>query len=225
MAMENPCWNIKKPAVGKTYPVESPLESDEFNTDTLGLQWQWHANPQLQWSASMRGSDRLRLFAWLDSARNLWAAPNLLLQKFPAPSFTATARLTYHVDSNAADNKKAGLLIMGSDYSYLAISKNKDGYMLSQVICKDANNRGPEETVEQVPLQGATVFLRVKVAGPDAGCIFSYSEDGNNFKNIGKPFTAKEGRWIGAKVGLFCTGKSGGRIGGYADVDWVRITQ
>lgn len=220
-----PVLEYKKPAVGKMYPIATPPESDEFNGDTLGLQWQWQANPQLQWSALMRGTNQLRLFAWPDSAKNLWAAPNLLLQKFPAPSFTATARITFTVDSNAADNKKAGLLIMGSDYAYISITRGKDGYYISQVICKDANNRGIEETVQQIPLQSATVVVRAKVTGPNASCTFSFSEDGTNFKNIGREFIAKEGRWIGAKLGLFCTGKTGGRIGGYADVDWFRITE
>jgi len=31
---------------------------------------------------------------------------------------------------------------------------------------------------------------------------------------------AREGKWIGAKVGLFCLG---GRTGGYADFDWFRF--
>ncbi|HEX9152434.1 MAG TPA: family 43 glycosylhydrolase, partial [Flavobacterium sp.] len=39
----------KKPNVGKTYPVATPNDSDEFNTSKLGLQWQWHANQQVYW--------------------------------------------------------------------------------------------------------------------------------------------------------------------------------
>lgn len=220
-----PVLTYKKPAVGKIYPVETPIESDEFNTDTLGLQWQWHANPKLQWSALMRGGNHLRLFAYPDSGRNLWNTPNLLLQKFPAPAFTATAKLTYTVDSNAAENKKAGLLIMGSDYAYISISRNQKGYFISQVICKDAHAQGAEEVTEQRALQNNTVYVRVTVTAPDAACTFSYSEDGSSFKSLGKSFTAREGRWIGAKVGVFCIAKAGGRIGGYADVDWFRIQQ
>ena len=39
-----PVTTYKKPNVGKTYPIATPPESDEFNTRHLGLQWQWHAN-------------------------------------------------------------------------------------------------------------------------------------------------------------------------------------
>lgn len=41
-----PVKRYKKPDVGRTYPIETPIESDEFNTRQLGLQWEWHANYQ-----------------------------------------------------------------------------------------------------------------------------------------------------------------------------------
>jgi beta-xylosidase len=36
----------KKPNVGKTHPVVTPPDSDEFTETTLGRQWQWMANPK-----------------------------------------------------------------------------------------------------------------------------------------------------------------------------------
>ncbi|WP_276500187.1 glycoside hydrolase family 43 protein [Terrimonas pollutisoli] len=221
-----PVLVFRKPNVGKVYPVTTPAESDEFTTDTLGLQWQWHANPKIQWSALIRNSGYLRLFAYpSDSSKNLWAVPSLLLQKFPAPDFTATTKLEWNIEWDVWQKKKAGLLVMGNDYAYLSISKNENGYLVSQVICKDALSGNEENTVEQKPLKDSTVYLRVTVSSPDAQCTFSYSEDGINYKAIGKSFTAKPDKWIGAKVGLFCTGVPGIRNGGYADVDWFRITK
>ena len=34
-----------KPNVGKTYKIQSPATTDEFNDRKLGLQWQWNHNP------------------------------------------------------------------------------------------------------------------------------------------------------------------------------------
>lgn len=219
-----PVLTHRKPAIAKNYPVVAPAESDEFNTDTPGLQWQWQANPKIQWSALLRGTGYLRLFAYpSDSGSNLSAVPNLLLQKFPAPAFTATAKLTWTVEWEVWQQKKAGLLIMGTDYAYLSISKNEKGYLVSQVICKDALNGKAEETIEQRPVKDATVYLRVQLRTPDAQCIFSYSEDGKHYKPIGKPFIAQPGKWTGGKVGLFSTARPGVRIGAYADVDWFRM--
>ena len=221
-----PVLKFKKPNVGKIYPVATPAESDEFNSDTLGLQWQWHANPKIQWSALVRNTGYLRLFAYpSDSSKNLWTVSNLLLQKFPAPDFTATAKLEWNIEWDVWQKKKTGLLVMGNDYAYLSISKNENGYFVSQVVCKDALSGNEEDIVEQKPLKDSTVYLRVTISSPDAECAFSYSEDGINYKAIGKSFIAKPDKWIGAKVGLFCTGSPGIRNGGYADVDWFRITK
>jgi hypothetical protein len=54
-------------------------------------------------------------------------------------------------------------------------------------------------------------------------CVFSYSTDNENFKTIGKPFTAKEGKWTGAKTGTFCTRPEKTNDGGRAEVDWFRL--
>ena len=47
--------------------------------------------------------------------------------------------------------------------------------------------------------------------------------DGKTFKNIPEKFTAQPGRWIGAKVGLFCTRETQTNDSGYADFDWFRV--
>ena len=54
-------------------------------------------------------------------------------------------------------------------------------------------------------------------------CVFSYSEDGSNFKTIGDKLIAKPGRWVGAKTGLFCTRTVKTNDSGYADIDWFRV--
>lgn len=221
-----PVLVYKKPNTGKIHGITTPKESDEFNSDTLGLQWQWNANPKIQWSVLMKASGYLRLFAYpSDSSKNLWTVPNLLLQKFPAPDFIATTKLKWTVEWDVWQKKKSGLIIMGNDYSYLAINKNETGYFVSQIICKDALLNNEEIIIEQRPIMQSSVYLRVRVSSPDAQCVFSYSEDGVNYKTIGKPFIAKPDKWIGAKVGLFCTAVRGIRTGSYADIDWFRITK
>lgn len=222
-----PVLRHKKPDVGATYPIQTPAESDEFNTDMLGLQWQWHANPRVVWSALLRGKDYLRLFAvnQPQGAANLWPVPNLLLQKFPAPDFTATTKVTWQVEFEAWQEKKAGLIITGNDYAYLAISQDDKGYKISQVRCKNAEKGTAEEVVAEKRIGTNTTYLRVNVSGPDAKCRFSYSEDGQRFTPIGEEFTALPDKWIGAKVGLFATSASNARRGSYADFDWFRVTK
>ena len=43
------------------------------------------------------------------------------------------------------------------------------------------------------------------------------------YTEIDQEFISREGRWIGAKVGLFSTAKEFTNNGGYSDIDWFRI--
>jgi hypothetical protein len=40
---------------------------------------------------------------------------------------------------------------------------------------------------------------------------------------VGEPFTARQGRWIGAKIGVFAARVGRAREYGYADFDWFRF--
>ena len=216
-----PAAIYRKPNVGRSYPIDAPQTTDEFNQRTLGLQWQWQANFDEQWlSLSDRhGWLRLNSIVAPVKATNLWAVPNLLLQKLPAAEFTVTTR----VDARGlATNERTGLVMMGMNYSYLAIVKTAKGFRLVQVICRDAQNGSEETELAGIELNGASAFLRVTVAdGPV--CRFSYSTDGRKFSELGESFKAREGRWIGAKVGLFSLAQSSARRNGYAEFDWFRF--
>ena len=217
-----PVLSHKKPECEDNSGIVNPVESDEFNGDELGLQWQWQAQPRLTWYAMLRNTNYLRLFARTLSHENdtLWNAGNLLLQKFPAPAFTATTKVTFKPMEHGT---QTGLVVMGKDYACLSMAATENGFSLSQVTCIDAHEGGQENVLEETALSEDTVYLRVRVMKPEATCQFSYSTDGTTFHALGKPFEAKPGVWIGAKVGLFCIQKQDARNGGYADYDWFRI--
>lgn len=214
-----PVLTYKKPNAGKTYPVATPLESDEFNEKTIGLQWQWQANPQPYWAYPFNGSLRLFSYQLPDSAKSYWDVPNLLLQKFPADEFTATTKLSF---KPRLDGEKAGLIVLGADYAYISLVKKADGNYLSFAICKQAD-RGKTETEQSTQkITSSDIYFRVSIA-KGAVCSFSYSTDGNSFTSVGEKLTAKPGRWVGAKVGLFCTRTIKTNDSGFADVDWFRV--
>jgi beta-xylosidase len=220
-----PVSRHQKPNGGKKWQVCTPQESDEFTGDTLGLQWQWAANQRINWYVLLRGKGYLRLLAYPKSVAGepLWNVPNLLMQKFPAPVFKATTKVKLVNEFEVWQGKQAGLIVMGNDYNYLAISKDETGYQLNQISCKKADQDGQEQKGATVRLKGNEVLLRVQVSSPDAKCQFSYSENGTDFIPLGEPFQAKNELWIGSKVGLFCTAEPGIKKGSYADFDWFRI--
>lgn len=234
-----PVLSHRKPDVGRTYPVCTPQESDEFDGYTLSPQWQWHANINEKWAyyAGNHGFVRLYSYPVVPQYRNLWDVVNLLLQKTPAPNFTATMKLTFS-PTKQYKGERTGLVVMGMDYAALVLENTASGLTLSQVVCHGADKGQPEQVNASVGLKESTVYLRVKfgcdgrkIAQSEGGhdllvtCDFSYSTDGRTFSPLGTTFQAREGKWIGTKVGTFCTRPAiKANDGGWADVDWFRIT-
>jgi beta-xylosidase len=216
-----PVLSYRKPNVGKSYSVTIPQTSDEFQSKKLGLQWQWQANYKDEWMSLKERKDWLRLYAIdvPDATANLWNVANLVLQKLPAEEFTVTTKMNF---SKLAVGEKTGLMVFGMDYSYLAIEKTTAGYRLFQVSCKNANNNGKESTTGNSDYASDSIILKVTVR-KGAVCRFSYSSDGKEFIEIGESFTAREGRWVGAKIGLFCVSQNVVQKSGYADFDWFRF--
>lgn len=214
-----PVMMHKKPNVGKSYPVAILNDSDEFNSTKLGLQWQWHANPQINWGfAGNSGYYTLNCIPKPQDAVNLFDVPNLLLQKFPNEEFTATAKVNFNLHF---DEEEAGLLVMGLDYCFLRVKPTDGKLYLSQIICKDADKKAKESEYGAVRLKNNVAYLRVSVN--DGDCIFSFSEDGINFNKIGEPFKAREGKWIGAKLGFAAVRNGFINDAGNIKIDWIRI--
>ena len=219
-----PVLEYKKPKVSGTFPVQTPAESDEFDTNELGLQWQWHANPADWWSFPDAHKGILTLFSVPvpENYKNLWDVPNLLLQKFPSDKFTSTVKFSFLPDERFV-GERAGLVIMGMDYALISIEKTKDGFVVSQNECIGADKGNPETTNQTISAKNTDIYFRVNV-NPDAICQFFYSKDGKKFTKTGKPFKAREGKWIGAKVGIFCSRPMRNNDGGRMEMDWFRIT-
>lgn len=216
-----PVLRWPKPRVAASPAPLVPSTADEFENARLGLAWQWPANPAPEWWSltARRGVLRLSAVPLPGSGVNLWTVPNLLLQKLPAPAFTATTRLEA---AGLRVGEKAGLLVMGLDYAYLALERTDRGLSLRRVTAKDADCGSPEAEEAAVPLAEGPVHLRVSVE-PEAVYRFSFSRDGRSFEGVGEAFAARPGLWIGAKVGLFALAPAGNRKAGHADFEWFRI--
>lgn len=219
----------KKPDVGRTYPIEVPQTTDEFNSPDLGLQWQWEGNGHNGWISLDARKGWLRLFPQRPSPKykNLWNVPNLMLQKFPASAFSATAKLDC---TSLSPAERTGLLVFGLDYSYAGVRKTATGYTVVQAICVKADKGTQEEIVASADIVSSEVYLRVEVKPeneleiiPKVLCSFSYSVDGKSFHSLGKTFTAREGVWVGAKTGVFSMATGEAAPLGYTDIDWFRI--
>lgn len=228
----DPVSRYRKPKTDKTYPIETPVESDEFDTRKLGLQWEWHANYQdvFGFTTNM-GYARIYGHELSPHFKNFWEVSNLLMQKFPAEEFTATAKLKV---SAKDDGQLSGLIIMGLDYSWIGVEKQGEKFLLKQAVCKDAEQGNLEQVSTLAVLDPSRkfeaglfpnyereIYIRVHV-DKGAYCRFSYSLDGRKFTEAGTLFKARQGKWIGAKVGMFSVTPHG-KERGWLDVDWFRV--
>ena len=228
----DPVSRYRKPKTDKTYPIETPVESDEFDTRKLGLQWEWHANYQdvFGFTTNM-GYARIYGHELSSHFKNFWEVPNLLMQKFPAEEFTATAKLKV---SAKDDGQLSGLIVMGWDYSWIGVEKQGEKFLLKQAICKDAEQGNLEQVSTLAVLEPSKkfeaglfpnfereIYIRVRV-GKEVYCRFSYSLDGKKFTEAGTLFKARQGKWIGAKVGMFSVTPHG-KERGWVDVDWFHV--
>ncbi|WP_288055269.1 family 43 glycosylhydrolase [Xylanibacter rodentium] len=204
----------------------SLVSSDGFDSDKLGLHWQWNHNPvDNAWSLTERkGWLRLKTSRVVN---NLYAAPNTISQRMEGPKCSAavTLDITGMKDGDragfAAFNGHSGIVTIGRD------GKNTWIAMTSAVVDLDNRTKAitkvTEEELERVTgITSPTVFLRI-----DADfnlhkdlATFYYSTDGEHWTEIGKPYKMQfdyRRLFMGTRFAIFNYATK--KAGGYVDVD------
>lgn len=236
-----PVMEYDKPDIGKTedglnksdiYPVCVPECTDEFTGATLGLQWQWNANPEDGWieygvdenGIKCDGGSYIKLNA-IDRTpvRPIGDYRNLLLQKWPAPEFVCVTKMNVK-GLQYGDN--AGFISMGMDYLAVDLRRiNKESIVINTMAGNQRFDCDQAYTVESV-LNTQTIhnveeiYFRYTVkrtgteshieggltvaAAPVETVTIEISTDGKNYTNQGS-ITAKAGRWVGVKSGVYAS--------------------
>ncbi|WP_126244428.1 glycoside hydrolase family 43 protein [Chitinophaga rhizosphaerae] len=202
----------KKPHVGKTYPIANPATSDEFNTRTLGLQWQWNHNPDnSKWSLGER-KGHLRLKA--SYAADLKSARNTLTQRVQGPTSAGTVEMDV---SQLKAGNVAGFGVFQFPYAYIAIRKNSEGNMLIMV------NDG--KVIDSIPRFPHTrIWIRAQVTHVGFLATFSYSTDGKHFLPFGDTLKMGLGLdWTANRFALLNYSETFAGEGGFADFNWFHF--
>lgn len=207
-----PVSEYQQPVADDDWSV-TPQLSDSF-TDELSLEWQWHGNPGDAWGSLSARPGWLRLNGVTTQGGDLTTVTRQLLQKFRGPSFTATTKLQLMPGEGDA---RAGLVVMGLKHAGVMLCREDGALRIEQFSNPVEGPSGEDRVHGAAEHKGGPVWLRVEVA-PDAVCRFSYGADGDSFRDLGEPFQAVRGRWIGAKVGVVCLGDAA-----QADFDWFEM--
>ncbi|MCB1131021.1 MAG: family 43 glycosylhydrolase, partial [Verrucomicrobiae bacterium] len=198
---------FQKPLLAPGTPAV-PQDSDEFEGPALGLQWQWHANHGDDWHSLGERPGFLRLRALPLRSENLYEAPHLLLQKFPASEFAVETRIEI---PGGQPGTRAGLVVAGGSCVALEVRNDAGVYHLR------LGDAGEALGEYQITAESVTLQLRVAEGG---NCQLGVTVADKDFYQIGPAFRATPGRWIGAKVGLYSTSSDGS---GHADFAWFRF--
>jgi beta-xylosidase len=197
------CWT--KPVQGQA--LEEPATSDDFASPLLGLQWQWQANHDPDWFSLVDRPGFMRLFPGCGSPLNLFRFPRLLAQKIPAENFVVESLVDV---AGAAVGTIAGLAVIGGDRShFIALRRTEDGadYVL-----------GTPEGWTSLG-QASSLVAELAVCFNDDGSFrFNLPSPGS-----GQVFSAGQGGWIGAKVGLFHLSENAASAG-HADFGYFQFS-
>ena len=228
-----PVLEHKKPNVGAQYPVTTPNAQDEFDSPTLGLQWQWNANYKHSWyTMDPDGSSIILNAVQKNEEESISNVPNLLLQKWCMPEFIADTIMDV---TKMQTGDTAGMISMGMNYGAIAIKKDTDGYKLITIegsqkfeneVATAKDNIKIINTLEidkTICFRNTVRRVEPKEEGiPNELIIFSYSLDGENYTPV-LEYEALAGRWVGVKNGLFSITEE--QTGGTASFDYFRINK
>ena len=229
-----PVLPYRKPNVGeaaKEAEIFEPDASDDFSKKTLGLQWQWNANPKEDWYKLTSEALCLKAVKQEEKIKH-GDYPNLLLQKWPAPEFICDTTLSL---SGLKANEEAGVISMGVKYALLSFARNEEG-MVEASFINGEQKYGKilvESTEETSTSLGALVFaddseaITVRMSVHRVGIqnlsekeknfpleevVFEYSTNGTDYKKAGS-YMAAAGRWVGVKSGVYCAAHHSEAVG------------
>jgi beta-xylosidase len=179
------------------------LATDDDFIDRINPNWTWQANPRAAWART--GAEGLRLTAVPNDGGNLRAIPQVVGQ--PLPGMPISAEVSVRVEG--PPGTRAGMAVLGRDYLWAGLRVLEGGRRLVVAIRQD--DRLEEEIVHDREWDGDGVRLRMSV---DADAAVSASVlDNGEWQELSVRFTAVQGHWIGAEIGLFATAPLGGHPG------------
>ncbi len=209
----------------------------------LPLSWQYPSVPRATWQYALPEGG-VRLFSVRDDSQAIGDCPHLLQQMFPAERFVVSAQLSFRPSPKRQPGaERGGFVVTGAGTAGLLLTDTPEGAALewvedaaaerlSLIPYQEVNQAFPYSSgnvpaVHYPPVLEASAWVRLEVRPravegnvPDAECRFSWSPDGKRWTRVPGTFTARPGKWTGARFGFFCQ-----RFFGSNDAGWLEVRQ
>jgi len=196
-----------KPNTGFSSQPHAPYErSDDFSATALKPIWQWnHVPVDNKWSLKVR-KGYLRLNSL--PAKDYWSARNSLTQRGIGPESEATTEIDI---KGLKSGDIAGLALLNLPYAWIGLSKTTTGFEIKQFDQQSGNTQTER-------INASRVWLRAHCNFDTEKAQFSYSTDGESFRDLGNEYTMvfQLRTFQGVRYSLF-NFNTNGTEGGYAD--------
>lgn len=206
-------WQHRKPIQG--LPVNAPATDDDFNHPTLGKQWYWRFNPDLDRISLSKRPGFLRMKSCAASKSNtnkasLGGMPNLIMQRSMGRHGNV---MTAKVDlGGMVEGQEVGFHISATENHVIGVVKAHDGetrlFFKTGKFQKLTVNGGP--TIEQTEL-----WFRTTIENGLAN--FYYSLDGKTFTGLGTEVHLTFSGFRTNAVGFYSRHAD---EKGHMDIDW-----
>lgn len=192
-----PVLSYKKPNVGATYDADAPDDTDYFEGEKLGLQWQWNANYKSEWYKLDLAEKKLLLYSQYGD-KQLCDVSNLLLQKWPAPTFHIKAAINV---ANLTEGDIAGMISLGGVYSSFGVQLKHGIKRFVEITGEWTKDN--EVIIEHDEVTQDDILIKMNVH-EDGNVNYEYSYDDITYFPVGEKVMMTPGRWVGVKAGLYC---------------------
>ncbi len=151
-------------------PFKQKPAKDEFNNTTLALEWNFLRTPYTKWYEIDEGKLKIQMRPEaLDSLVN----PSYIARRIQHHNFEASTKFNF---KSKRENEQAGLVVYRNSTNHIQLVKKKNSLILI------TTKKGVKRELKSLPIKSKTVYL--KVEGSNTLATFSYSEDGEVYKNI-----------------------------------------
>ena len=198
-------------------PGYGMVTSDDFDSETLPLEWQFNHNPDNKnWSLTANpGHYRITTSRADTRVQN---AKNTLTMRTFGPKCSGRTLVD---GSGMKDGDMAGLVALQDDKGFVALAKESGSY---KVVMYSGDEKGDSQKAS-APISGSKVYLRVDfdLSNDRGTASFYYSTDGSSWTKIGNNVSLNFSlhMFVGYRFGLFNFATK--TAGGYADFDWFKI--
>lgn len=197
-----PVLHYKKPKVGAAYPIDTPEDSDFFEGENLGLQWQWNANYKKEWYDLENGP------AHSSCPGRRPEDTAVRYQQSVITEVAGTGILHIHLSAleEMKDGDVAGLVSLGGCYTALAVQKINGKMSLQQ---RTGNwTKDDEVRTGLGEWNSDVIYIQMKVEKENYRTFYVGTAE-ENLQPVGQMVEATPGRWVGVKDGLFAINEQG----------------